>query len=72
MTRKLKRRVQEKRRTKKAMGIGNKGQTARAQPHPLIGALRGTVKIAPGTDLTQPADPEWGKLAYGDGYDDQE
>jgi hypothetical protein len=54
------------------MGSGVKEQNARAQPHPLIGALRGTVTIAPGTDLTQPADPEWGKLAYGDGCDDQE
>jgi hypothetical protein len=72
MTRKLKRRVQEKRRTKKAMGIGNQGQPARARPHPLIGALKGTVKIAPGTDLRQPADPEWGKLAYGDRHGDQE
>ena len=41
------------------MGSGVKEQNARAQPHPLIGALRGTVTIAPGTDLTQPADPEW-------------
>lgn len=29
--------------------------------HPLIGWMKGTVRIAPGTDLTQPADPEWGK-----------
>lgn len=28
--------------------------------HPLIGALQGTVRIGPGTDLTQPADPDWG------------
>lgn len=28
--------------------------------HPLIGFMKGTVKIAPGTDLTSPADPEWG------------
>jgi hypothetical protein len=72
MSRKLKRRVRAKRQAKNAMGISNKERTARAQPHPLIGALRGTVTIAPGTDLTQPADPEWGKLAYGDGCDDQE
>jgi hypothetical protein len=56
MSRKLKRRVRAKRRTKSAMGSGVKEQNARAQPHPLIGALRGTVTIAPGTDLTQPAD----------------
>jgi hypothetical protein len=27
--------------------------------HPLIGWLKGTVQIAPGVDLTEPADPEW-------------
>jgi hypothetical protein len=33
--------------------------------HPLIGALKGLIRIAPGTDLTQPADPEWGDRAWG-------
>lgn len=33
--------------------------------HPLFGALKGTVRIAPGTDLTEPADPDWGELAWG-------
>src|SRR5215831_17921334 len=28
--------------------------------HPIIGCLKGTVKIAPGVDLTDPADPDWG------------
>jgi hypothetical protein len=28
--------------------------------HPLRGALKGTIRIAPDVDLTQPADPEWG------------
>jgi hypothetical protein len=28
--------------------------------HPQYGAMRGLVRIAPGTDLTEPADPEWG------------
>ncbi len=27
--------------------------------HPLYGAMQGLVRIMPGTDLTQPADPEW-------------
>jgi hypothetical protein len=27
--------------------------------HPLFGWMKGTVQIAPGVDLTQPADPEW-------------
>lgn len=30
--------------------------------HPLFGALAGTVTIAEGVDLTEPADPDWGKL----------
>jgi hypothetical protein len=29
--------------------------------HPLLGALKGLVQIMPGTDLTEPADPEWGR-----------
>ena len=29
--------------------------------HPLFGALKGLIRIPPGTDLTQPADPDWGK-----------
>ena len=28
--------------------------------HPLYGYMQGLVRIMPGTDLTQPADPEWG------------
>jgi hypothetical protein len=27
--------------------------------HPLYGAMKGLIRIMPGTDLTQPADPEW-------------
>ncbi len=27
--------------------------------HPAYGFMKGLVRIAPGTDLTQPADPEW-------------
>jgi hypothetical protein len=72
MAHKLKRHVRAKRRTRSEKGSGVKEKNVHAQPHPLIGALRGTVIVAPGTDLTQPADPEWGKLAYGDGGDDQE
>ena len=28
--------------------------------HPLFGALKGFVLVAPGADLTEPADPDWG------------
>jgi hypothetical protein len=36
--------------------------TTRARHHPLRGALKGLVRIMPGTDLTQPADPSWADL----------
>jgi hypothetical protein len=42
---------------------GRDGETR----HPLIGWMKGTVKVAPGVDLTEPADPEWGEVAYGEG-----
>jgi hypothetical protein len=29
--------------------------------HPLFGALKGLMRIMPGTDLTKPADPTWGE-----------
>jgi hypothetical protein len=29
--------------------------------HPMFGALKGLVRIAPGTDLTDPADSDWGR-----------
>jgi hypothetical protein len=29
--------------------------------HPLFGALKGYVRVMPGTDLTDPADPDWGR-----------
>jgi hypothetical protein len=43
-------------------------KTAIARPavskrHPMFGALKGLVRIAPGTDLTDPADPEWAGLS---------
>jgi hypothetical protein len=30
---------------------------------PLLGWMKGTVTIAPGTDLTEPACPEWADIA---------
>lgn len=29
--------------------------------HPLIGWMKGLTKVAPGVDLTEPSDPDWGK-----------
>ncbi len=39
--------------------------TTGARHHPLRGALKGLVRIMPGTDLTQPADPSWADLLDG-------
>ncbi len=36
--------------------------------HPAYGALKGLIHVAPGVDLTEPADPEWGELAWGDEF----
>lgn len=33
---------------------------AGALHHPLFGALKGTIRVTPGTTLTEPADPNWG------------
>ena len=37
--------------------------------HPAYGAMQGLIRVLPGTDLTQPADPEWADrldALYGD------
>jgi len=56
---------------------GGKDRTARAsgagappQAKSIIGCLRGTVTFVAGVDLTEPADPDWGKRAYGDANDE--
>jgi len=30
--------------------------------HPLFGLMKGLTQVAPGVDLTAPADPDWGKV----------
>lgn len=30
--------------------------------HPFFGALKGLIRIPPDTDLTEPADPDWGRV----------
>ena len=39
-------------------------ETPAASPffHPAYGSMKGLIQIAPGVDLTEPADPEWGKV----------
>jgi hypothetical protein len=43
-----------------APGVENGGRRE-AMYHPLLGALKGLMQIGPDTDLTKPADPDWGK-----------
>jgi hypothetical protein len=38
--------------------------------HPAYGALKGYIRLVAGTDLTGPADPEWGERVWG-GKDDK-
>ena len=48
------------RRVRKPQAAGGLAQAAGDKPiHPAYGAMQGLVRILPGTDLTQPADPEW-------------
>ena len=41
-------------------------RAAVSKRHPSYGALKGLIRIAPGTDLTEPADPEWGERIGGE------
>lgn len=34
----------------------------RGKRHPLFGALKGVASLPPEVDLTEPADPDWGKV----------
>lgn len=48
------------RRVRKPKEAGEALSTIREEPfHPAYGAMQGLIRIMPGTDLTQPADPEW-------------
>jgi hypothetical protein len=48
--------------TPKADGEGGSPGAAvsHARAHPIVGCLKGTVRVAEGVDLTAPADPDWG------------
>jgi hypothetical protein len=66
--------VDMKRRRVTFRRVGSEGARESGTPsavvttdrHPLVGWMKGTLKIAEGVDLTHPADPEWGEAAYGD------
>jgi hypothetical protein len=47
------------RRVHRAKPSGGEGAQRDVPFHPLYGAMKGLIRIMPGTDLTQPADPEW-------------
>jgi hypothetical protein len=36
--------------------------TKKGERHPLFGALKGLAHVAAGIDLTEPADPDWGRI----------
>lgn len=38
--------------------------------HPLFGRMKGMITILPGTDLTEPADPNWADIAWGSEVED--
>jgi hypothetical protein len=46
-----------------AGGSGGLERAAVSKRHPMFGALKGLVRVAPGTDLTDPADPDWGRMS---------
>ena len=47
------------RRVRKSKAAGEAAQSGEKPFHPLYGAMQGLIRVMPGTDLTQPADPEW-------------
>lgn len=46
-------------------GASSEDEIKNSKAHPIIGWLRGTVRIARDVDLTAPIDPEWGERAWG-------
>ena len=43
------------------------GNTVKSR-HPIFGAMKGMITVAPGVDLTLPADPEWGRAVDNNGW----
>ena len=46
-------------------GARTSAELKQPRRHPAFGWMKGTVTIAPGTDLTAPADPDWADIAWG-------
>jgi hypothetical protein len=49
------------RRVRKASTEKLPPAASKGERHPIFGALKGSVHIPEGVDLTEPADPDWGK-----------
>jgi hypothetical protein len=60
-----KRVFRRRRRAETAVPPGDRETNAPVSPHrhPMIGALKSLIHVEPGTDLTAPADPDWGERA---------
>jgi hypothetical protein len=44
----------------KRVHAAKSGESTKEKPfHPLYGYMKGLIRIMPGVDITQPADPEW-------------
>lgn len=50
------------RRVEQKLAEANLPRARKGTRHPLFGALKGLVHVPPGVDLTEPADPDWGKV----------
>ncbi len=50
------------RRFKKAGAEKPSTPTKKGERHPVFGALKGSVHVPEDVDLTEPADPDWGKV----------
>ena len=37
-------------------------ESKKPRRHPIFGCMKGTITIAPGVDLTEPACPEWAEI----------
>jgi hypothetical protein len=46
----------------KRKNLDKSSPSEKGERHPLFGALKGFTHIPPGVDLTEPADPDWGKI----------
>ena len=47
------------RRVRRPQIAGAESTTAEKPVHPAYGAMKGLIRVMPGTDLTQPADKDW-------------